>query len=82
MVSGRYAQLDLWAKPKRAEVSEGRRFLRFVGGAHLAHRDAFDGMVMHGAWTFPGSALRSAARRARKPYGIFVHGALDPWFDR
>ncbi len=44
------------------------------------HAGQFDAMVMHGAWTFPGSALRSAARRARKPYGIFVHGALDPWF--
>ncbi len=46
------------------------------------HAGQFDAMVMHGAWTFPGSALRSAARRARKPYGIFVHGALDPWFNR
>ena len=23
-----------------------------------------------------------AARRAQKPYGIFTHGALDPWFNR
>jgi glycosyltransferase involved in cell wall biosynthesis len=48
----------------------------------LANAERFDGMIVHGAWTFPGSALRSAARRARKPYGIFVHGALDPWFKR
>ena len=47
-----------------------------------ANAGRFDGMIMHGAWTFPGSALRSASRRARKPYGIFVHGALDPWFNR
>jgi glycosyltransferase involved in cell wall biosynthesis len=39
-------------------------------------------MIMNGVWTFPGFALRSAARRARRPYGIFVHGALDPWFNR
>lgn len=42
----------------------------------------FDGVVMHGIWTFPGVALRLAARRAQRPYGIFVHGALNPWFDR
>ncbi len=42
----------------------------------------FDGIVMHGIWTFPGVALRFAARRAGRPYGIFVHGALDPWFYR
>jgi len=54
------------------------RLWRWLG----ANAGRFDGMVMHGAWTFPGSALRWAARRARKPYGIFVHGALDPWFNR
>jgi glycosyltransferase involved in cell wall biosynthesis len=42
----------------------------------------FDGMVMHGIWTFPAVALRFAARRAGKPYGVFVHGQLDPWFYR
>jgi glycosyltransferase involved in cell wall biosynthesis len=42
----------------------------------------FDGIVMHGIWTFPGVALRFAARRAGRPYGIFVHGQLDPWFYR
>jgi len=52
-----------------------RRWLRVNAGR-------FDGMIMHGLWTFPGSALRAAAHRARRPYGIFVHGALDPWFNR
>ncbi len=42
----------------------------------------FDGIVMHGIWSFPGVALRFAARRAGRPYAIFVHGALNPWFDR
>jgi len=47
-----------------------------------ANAGRFDGIIMNGVWTFPGFALRSAARRARRPYGIFVHGALDPWFNR
>lgn len=42
----------------------------------------FDGIIMNGIWSFPGVALRYAARRAGKPYGVFVHGALDPWFNR
>ena len=42
----------------------------------------YDAIVMHGIWSFPGVATRFAARRATKPYGIFVHGALDPWFYR
>jgi len=47
-----------------------------------ANAGRFDGIIMHGAWTFPGSAVRAAARRAQRPYGVFVHGALDPWFNR
>jgi len=39
VVSGRYAQLDLWSKPSRSESAEGRRLLRFVGGTHLAGRE-------------------------------------------
>jgi glycosyltransferase involved in cell wall biosynthesis len=42
----------------------------------------FDGIVMNGIWTFPGVATRFSARRANKPYGVFAHGALDPWFNR
>jgi glycosyltransferase involved in cell wall biosynthesis len=45
-----------------------------------AHR--FDGIVMNGIWTFPDLAVRAAARRARVPYGVLPHGALDPWFNR
>ena len=42
----------------------------------------YDAIIMNGIWSFPGIALYFAARRAGRPYGIFVHGALDPWFNR
>ncbi|MDR3775327.1 MAG: glycosyltransferase [Terracidiphilus sp.] len=42
----------------------------------------YDGIVVNGIWTFPGVAARRASKRAGKPYGVFVHGALDPWFNR
>jgi len=42
----------------------------------------YDAIVMNGVWSFPGVALHFAARRAGTPYGIFTHGALDPWFNR
>ncbi|MFP5248624.1 MAG: glycosyltransferase [Acidobacteriota bacterium] len=44
------------------------------------HACRFDAMVMHGIWSFPSVALRLAARHAGTPYGVFIHGALDPWF--
>ncbi|WP_420238869.1 glycosyltransferase [Telmatobacter bradus] len=43
--------------------------------------ERFDGIVMNGIWSFPGLALNRMARRRRRPYGVFVHGALDPWFN-
>jgi glycosyltransferase involved in cell wall biosynthesis len=42
----------------------------------------FDAVVMQGIWTFPGIAVRFASRRAGVPYGVFPHGALDPWFNK
>ena len=42
----------------------------------------FDAMIMNGIWTFPGVAVRAVSRRTGKPYGVFIHGALDPWFNR
>lgn len=42
----------------------------------------FDAVVANGLWQYPGLALRQAAARERKPYFIFPHGMLDPWFQR
>jgi iron complex transport system ATP-binding protein len=39
VVSGKYAQLDLWARPTRADTAEARRLLRFIGASHLAQRE-------------------------------------------
>jgi iron complex transport system ATP-binding protein len=36
VVSGRFAQLDLWAHPSRAEKAEAKRLLAFVGCARIA----------------------------------------------
>jgi glycosyltransferase involved in cell wall biosynthesis len=66
----------------------GQTFLgRFAFSPRLwkwLHENAgrFDGIVMNGIWTFPGLAVRAAARRSGTPYAVFVHGALDPWFNR
>lgn len=48
------------------------------------HRNAsrFDAIVLNGIWIFPNVAIRSAALRAGRPYAVFPHGALDPWFNR
>lgn len=42
----------------------------------------FDAIVLNGIWIFPNVAVRSAAGKAGKPYAVFPHGGLDPWFNR
>lgn len=54
---------------------------RLWGWLHR-HASRFDVIVMNGIWTFPDIAVRAAARHAGIPYAVFVHGALDPWFNR
>jgi iron complex transport system ATP-binding protein len=39
VASGRYAQLDLWARPTRRETAEARRLLGFVGCSALVRRE-------------------------------------------
>jgi glycosyltransferase involved in cell wall biosynthesis len=48
------------------------------------HQNAFayDGIVAQGIWNVPSLAVRQAARKANRPYCIFPHGSLDPWFKR
>lgn len=46
------------------------------------HAGRFDVIFMNGIWSYPGIAVRSAAHHAGIPYAVFVHGALDPWFNR
>ncbi len=40
----------------------------------------YDALVVHGLWQYHGVAARRAALAARRPYYVFAHGMLDPWF--
>ncbi len=42
--------------------------------------DQFDAVITEGIWMYYSSAVRRAALRANRPYFVFTHGALDPWF--
>jgi glycosyltransferase involved in cell wall biosynthesis len=45
----------------------------------VANRDRFDGAIVNGVWQFHGVAARKALA-GRKPYVVFAHGMLDPYF--
>jgi glycosyltransferase involved in cell wall biosynthesis len=44
-----------------------------------ANRDRFDGVIVNGVWQYHGVAARKALA-GRKPYVVFAHGMLDPYF--
>ena len=41
--------------------------------------DSFDLVHIHELWNFPHFAAYRAAKRAKKPYVLTVHGGLEPW---
>ena len=45
----------------------------------VSNRDRFDGVIVNGVWQFHGVAARRALR-GHKPYVVFAHGMLDPYF--
>lgn len=46
-----------------------------------SNRDRFDGVFVHGLWTYPGYAAWRALS-GHTPYAVFSHGMLDPYFKR
>lgn len=45
------------------------------------NRHRYDGVVVHGIWQYLGWAVRRAIH-PHKPYLVFTHGMLDPYFKR
>lgn len=65
----------------------GPRYTHFSYAPRLApwlERNAgrYDALISHGVWEYHGLPVRAAARRHGRPYFVFVHGMLDPWFRR
>ncbi len=42
----------------------------------------YDCLFIHGIWQYPSLCGRAAALAADKPYFVYLHGMLDPWFKR
>lgn len=45
------------------------------------HAQDYDAVTVHGIWQYQSQAVRAACAKAGVPYFLFVHGALDPWFE-
>jgi glycosyltransferase involved in cell wall biosynthesis len=45
-------------------------------------RDRYDAVLVHGLWQYQGWGTRQALLGTGKPWLVFPHGMLDPWFRR
>jgi glycosyltransferase involved in cell wall biosynthesis len=64
--------------PARGPLEYSRDFNQWL----MQNSGRFDAIISHGLWRFNSHATRRAARSAGRPYFIFPHGMLDPWFKR
>jgi glycosyltransferase involved in cell wall biosynthesis len=62
--------------------SLGYGYARGVANWLVAHADDYDVTLVNGLWQYGGYAVWRAARKTGRPYGVFPHGMLDPWFKR
>ncbi|MDP0496706.1 MAG: glycosyltransferase [Verrucomicrobiota bacterium JB024] len=46
------------------------------------HAGEFDAVIVHGLWQYIGLAVHNALRHTGRPYYVFPHGMLDPWFNQ
>lgn len=47
-----------------------------------AHAGNYDAVVVNGLWQYHSLAAWQTMRELRRPYVVFTHGMLDPWFNR
>src|ERR1035441_8071260 len=76
---GKSLQVPVHMKgPARGPLEYSRDFNRWL----VQNSGRFDAIISHGLWRFNSRATRLAARSAGRPYFVFPHGMLDPWFKR
>ncbi len=61
--------------PGKSNYGYSRRLYQWL--QENFHR--FDGVIVNGVWQYHGVAVRKAIA-GRKPYVVFAHGMLDPYF--
>lgn len=47
-----------------------------------AHAASYDAVIVNGLWQYHSLAAWQVMRELRRPYVVFTHGMLDPWFNR
>jgi len=74
------AELDVAARGFGPASDSSYHSCPALGAWLMENASSFDALVSHGLWQYPGVAVRRAALNADKPYLVYPHGMLDPWF--
>lgn len=45
-----------------------------------AHAHEYDAFIINGIWQYHSFAAHGVLRRLHRPYFVYTHGMLDPWF--
>ena len=62
------------------EAVTSYRYSRSLRDWLREHIEQFDCAIANGIWQYHSLALWQQCRRKAKPYFVFPHGMLDPWF--
>jgi glycosyltransferase involved in cell wall biosynthesis len=57
----------------------GFSFSTAIWGWCRSNLHRFDGVVLHGMWTYNNWAMSRSCLRSGTPYAVFAHGMLDRW---
>jgi glycosyltransferase involved in cell wall biosynthesis len=75
-------ELDVTARGFGPASDSSYHSCPFLGDWLMENASGFDALVSHGLWQYPSVAVRKAALKVDKPYFVYPHGMLDPWFKR
>ena len=64
--------------PGQGKFGRSEAMLRWLG----EHGKEYDRIVVNGLWQFNGLAVWRTRKAHGRPYVVFSHGMLDPWFRR
>jgi glycosyltransferase involved in cell wall biosynthesis len=64
--------------PGRGSYGYAPRFSSWI----KERRAQFDAVIVHGLWQYSSFGVWRALAGTSKPYFVFPHGMLDPWFKR
>jgi glycosyltransferase involved in cell wall biosynthesis len=62
--------------PARGSYGYSNKFKPWLA----AHAQDYDAFIINGLWQFHGFAAHCVLKKQDRPYYVFTHGMLDPWF--